>query len=145
MGINTYGKGFTKAMSMNEARSNGSLLPPILAVDFDGTLVQDRFPDIGPVNQRIWDAVVEAQKGGYRIILWSCRNGDALHRAVEFCANKDLHFDAINENIDEVKVMYGGDTRKVFADIYIDDRFAVLNPSGDFTRCQVEGGDPYDG
>lgn len=125
-------------MSMNEVRNSGSNLPPVLAVDFDGTLVQNRFPLIGEVNKTVWDAVIQAQKNGYKLILWSCRNGDALHDAVEFCSKKGLHFDAINDNIDEVKVMYGGDTRKVFADMYIDDRCGVLTRSGEFLRIPVE-------
>lgn len=125
-------------MSMNEVRNSGSNLPPVLAVDFDGTLVQDRFPLIGEVNKTVWDAVIQAQENGYKLILWSCRNGDALHDAVEFCSKQGLHFDAINENIDEVKVLYGGDTRKVFADMYIDDRCGILTRSGGFLRIPVE-------
>lgn len=100
--------------------------PKILAVDFDGTLVQDQYPMIGKIRKPMWDAVIKVQKEGWKIILWSCRNGSALKDAVEFCSDNGLHFDAINENIDEVKIMYGGDTRKVFADMYIDDRSAVL-------------------
>lgn len=118
-------------MSMKEIRDDQSSLPRIMAVDFDGTLVEDCFPSIGPVNQRVWDAVVKAQQDGYKLILWSCRTGSALHDAVEFCAERGLHFDAINENIDEIKILYSEDTRKVFADIYIDDRSAMLLPSGE--------------
>lgn len=128
-------------MSMNEVRNSGSNLPPVLAVDFDGTLVQDRFPMIGEINKPIWDAVSKAHQEGYKLILWTCRNGETLLNAVEFCAARGLHFDAINENIDEVKVLYGGDTRKVFADLYIDDRCGQLNHSdldGDaFVRLPV--------
>lgn len=122
-------------MSMKEIRSlNDSNFPPILAVDFDGTLVQDEFPSIGKINQRVWDEVVHAQRQGYKIILWTCRSGEALKDAVDFCSGNGLHFDAINENIDEVKVLYGGDTRKVFADMYIDDRCAWLSMSRGFFK-----------
>lgn len=101
-------------------------LPSIMAIDFDGTLVTDKFPEIGTINRHIWDSALKAQKLGYRLILWTCRNGDYLKEAVEFCSVHGLHFDAINDNIDEVKVLFGGDTRKIFADIYIDDRNGVL-------------------
>lgn len=104
----------------------GDKFPKILAVDFDGTLVQDQYPMIGKIRKPVWDAVIKAQKEGWKIILWSCRNGSDLKNAVEFCSDNGLHFDAINENLDEVKIMYGGDTRKVFADMYIDDRSAAL-------------------
>jgi hypothetical protein len=94
----------------------------IIAVDFDGTLVYDKFPDIGAPRAEIWDKVKKEQLNGSKIILWTCRNGEALKAAVEFCINRGLHFDAINENLDEIKTLYGGDTRKVFADEYWDDK-----------------------
>ncbi len=135
MGVNTYGKGFTKTMSMKEVRNADSSLPTIIAVDFDGTLVKDKYPLIGEINQPIWDAIIKAQENGGKIILWTSRNGDQLQEAVEFCSSRGLHFDAINENIDEIKILYGGDTRKVFADMYIDDRAAVLyHPLDEFIR-----------
>ena len=112
--------------------------PVILAVDFDGTLVKDRFPGIGMINRPIWDAVLQAQDQGYKIILWTCRNGEALKEAIEFCAEHDLHFDAINENLDEIKVLYGGDTRKIFADVYIDDRNGYLSVFNSFIRFPLE-------
>lgn len=102
------------------------LFPPILAVDFDGTLVENKFPEIGEVNPVMWKAVSAYKAAGYRIILWSCRTDTMLKDAVEFCAERGLTFDAVNENIPEVQAYYGGDTRKVFADMYIDDRSAVL-------------------
>lgn len=120
---------------MREAKTS---LYPILAVDFDGTLVKNQFPFIGEINRNVWDCVVQAQKNGYKLILWTCRNGKALQDAVEFCSVNGIHFDAINENIDEVKVLYGCDTRKVFADMYIDDRCGVLTRSGEFLRIPVE-------
>lgn len=114
-------------------------LPPTIAVDFDGTLVQDRFPGIGEINPKVWKAIVNAQTNGTKIILWTCRNGKALQDAVEFCAENGLHFDAINENLDEVKVLYGGDTRKVFADMYIDDKNAGVFDHGGFIGFPVVG------
>lgn len=99
-------------------------IPYIIAVDFDGTLVEDKYPNIGQKNISVWDDIraKKALDPNTRFILWTCRNGEALKEAVEFCSDNELHFDAINENIDEVKVLYGGDTRKVFADEYWDDK-----------------------
>ena len=62
------------------------------------------------------------QKSGDKIILWTCRTDDQLQEAVKWCASLNLFFDAINENIPEVQKQWGGDTRKVYADIYIDDK-----------------------
>ena len=99
----------------------------IIAVDFDGTLVKDIFPMIGAPIKETVDRIKQEQANGSKIILWTCRNGKALEQAVEFCIEKlDIHFDAINENLDEVKVLYGGDTRKVFATEYWDDKAVQL-------------------
>lgn len=97
-------------------------LPYIIALDFDGTLVTDRFPKIGELKYEVLDKIRVAQAQGAKVILWTCRNGKNLKDAVEFCNSIDLHFDAINENIDEVKILYDNDTRKVFANEYWDDK-----------------------
>ena len=95
----------------------------IIAVDFDGTLVHDKFPEIGEPIKPIWAALRNEQAHGSKVILWTCRNGKALEAAVRFCTDvMNFHFDAINENLDEIKVLYGGDTRKIFADEYWDDK-----------------------
>lgn len=99
-----------------------SLFPKIIAVDFDGTLVENKFPDIGVIIRDTWDRVLEEQKAGTKIILWTCRTDTMLDDAVNFCTKNGLTFDEINRNIKEVRDLFGGDTRKVFANIYLDDR-----------------------
>lgn len=101
-----------------------ALFPQIAAVDFDGLLVENRFPEIGEIRQDMFDAVKRLQERGWKIILWSCRTDDMLSEAIAFCTNHGLVPDAVNENIKEVQEYFGGDTRKVFANIYIDDRNA---------------------
>lgn len=102
-----------------------SMLPVILAVDFDGTLVTNKFPEIGEIQPEVWNAVLSAQKDGYKIILWTSRTGEVLNQAVQFCREHGLVFNAINDNIPEVKAL-GWDARKVFAKYYIDDRMSVV-------------------
>ena len=97
-------------------------LPKILAVDFDGTLVQDKFPNIGEKNDAVFAQVKAMQVGGWRIVLWTCRCGKQLHEATRYCLAQGLFFDAVNENIKEVQELFGGDTRKVYADRYLDDK-----------------------
>ena len=97
-------------------------LPYIIAVDFDGTLVADEFPYIGKAIESVWEKVKTAQSKGAKIILWTSRNGQCLKEAVEYCVQRGLHFDAINENLDECKVLFDNDTRKVYADEYWDDK-----------------------
>ena len=91
-------------------------------VDFDGTLCEDRFPEIGEENYSRISAVKQLIAGGHKIILWTCRNGQSLEDAVTWCKDRGLVFDAVNENIPEVKEKWGGDTRKVYCDFYIDDK-----------------------
>lgn len=100
-------------------------LPFILAVDFDGTLVTNKFPEIGEINQRLWYAVIHAQMKGAKIILWTSRTDEYLAKAVEFCQKNGLIFDAVNNNIAECKAL-GWNARKVFANLYIDDRNGIL-------------------
>ena len=101
-------------------------LPKIIAVDFDGTLVSDKFPDIGEKNSVVFCQVKGLQNMGWKVILWTCRcndkNGDQLDEAVAYCNIHGLCFDAVNKNIPEVIEMFGGDTRKVYADKYLDDK-----------------------
>lgn len=124
-------------MSLKEIRDSGVNIPKIVAVDFDGTLVTDEFPKIGRIICPVWDTLTALQENGCKIILWTCRNGEALKEAVDFCSVYGLHFDAINENLDEVKVMYGGDTRKVFADFYIDDRCCLISERDGLFRPEI--------
>lgn len=107
-----------------------SSLPYIIAVDFDGTLCEDRFPNFGVPNYRLITALANLRKDnpdGVKLILWTCRDNNTperyLDKAVEFCKKHGLEFDAVNENLPEVKEMFGNnDTRKVFADKYLDDK-----------------------
>lgn len=103
------------------------VLPYIVAVDFDGTLCEDAYPDIGKPKIEVINAIKEYQSYGWKIILWTCRNFEALNQAVEWCKQQGLEFDAINTNLLEVQEFFGGgDTRKVFADVYIDDKNVLL-------------------
>ena len=102
------------------------LFPPILAVDFDGTLVENDFPCIGKFNERVLKTVKDYQAMGVKIILWTCRTDDMLEAAVEACREQGLVFDAVNDNLPEVKEYFGGSARKVYANMYWDDRNVVL-------------------
>lgn len=98
--------------------------PKILAIDFDGTLVEDNFPEIGIIRLDTIERLNQwrADNPNGKVILWTCRTDTALKAAVEFCAEYGIHFDAINDNIDEVKIRYDNNARKVFADEYWDDK-----------------------
>lgn len=96
-------------------------LTPAIAVDFDGTLCSDAFPEIGKPNQPLIDFLIKWQQEGNKVILWTCREDTLLWIAVDWCAEHGLHFDAVNENLPERISYYKNDPRKIGADYYIDD------------------------
>lgn len=93
----------------------------IYAVDFDGTLCENAWPEIGAPNYILIRSLIEMQKKGHKVILWTCRTGDHLDAAVEWCRDQGLEFDAINENVPEIIAAFEGESRKIFANVYIDD------------------------
>jgi hypothetical protein len=97
----------------------------IIAVDFDGTLCEDKWPDIGEPNFELIAYLLGEQLKGTQIILWTSRGEERLEKALEWCEDRGLIFDAVNENLPEVIEAFGGDTRKIYADEYIDDKFCT--------------------
>ena len=94
----------------------------IIACDFDGTLCVDEFPGIGPPREEVIDYVKLRKEIGDTIILWSCRVGERLQEAINWCTNQGLIFDYVNENAPEIIEQFGSDSRKIKADEYIDDK-----------------------
>jgi hydroxymethylpyrimidine pyrophosphatase-like HAD family hydrolase len=101
--------------------------PKIAAIDFDNTLFErseEGYPEIGAPIEKNIDYVKEMQVKGWKTILWTCRDGEALEMALEACNNEDLFFDKVNDNLyeEDNNVL----SRKIYASIYIDDK--TLNP-----------------
>ena len=92
-----------------------------IAVDFDGTIVEHEYPDIGKEKLFAFQTLKELEKRGASIILWTFRAGKELDEAVEFCRKNGLEFYAVNKNYPE-EVFDETVSRKINADIYIDDR-----------------------
>jgi hypothetical protein len=100
----------------------------IYAIDFDGTLCTNEFPDIGEPRHDIIEFVKNRRAGGDQVILWTCRSGQNLTCAVEWCCAFGLTFDAVNDNLPENIACYNNNSRKVNADFYIDDRNFHFDP-----------------
>ena len=94
----------------------------IYAVDFDGTLCENCFPEIGKPFKNRLRAVKAMQDKGDKIILWTCRTGEYLEEALRWCKDFGVTFDSVNENLPEIKEKWGEDTRKIYCDFYIDDK-----------------------
>ena len=109
-----------------------------IAVDFDGTIVEDAYPEIGkPRPFAIKTLQMLARK--HRLILWTCREGKELEDAVSFCQKNGIDLYAVNRNYPEEDVN-NYFCRKIDADIYIDDRGIGELPSWGEIYQAIEGG-----
>lgn len=93
----------------------------IIAVDFDGTIVEHKYPAIGKEMLFAFSTLRALQTKGHRMILWTYRKGDKLQEAVDFCKENGFEFYAVNENYPG-EIKEGDFSRKLAADIFIDDR-----------------------
>lgn len=100
----------------------------VIAIDFDGTIVEHRYPFIGRIRPFAFETMEALQIKGHRLILWSHRAGQKLEEAVKFCQSHGIEFYAVNKNFPE-EIWEGTDSRKILADIYIDDRNLCGIPS----------------
>lgn len=94
----------------------------IIAVDFDGVLVSDKFPEIGEPDWEMVSAVWRLGFTKHELVLYTCRVGKRLDEAVQWCNKHNLKFACVNANTTSNLAKYGTDPRKVYADVYIDDR-----------------------
>lgn len=93
----------------------------IIAVDFDGTIVEHRYPEIGKELFFAIDTLKALNKKGHQLILWTFRSGKLLDEAVAFCKEHGVEFYAVNKSYPEEE--YDETiSRKIHADIFIDDR-----------------------
>jgi hypothetical protein len=92
-----------------------------IAVDFDGTIVEHKYPEIGEELLFAIETLKEFQRRQHLLVLWTFRSGKYLDEAVEYCRNRGLEFYAVNKNYPE-EVFDETLSRKINADLYIDDR-----------------------
>lgn len=102
----------------------------IIAVDFDGTLFTNAWPNIGEPIEGTINAVKAEQAAGSKIILWTNRIGDKLQEAVDACKKQGIEFDAVNDNLPEIVEEFGVNCRKIFANEYWDDRAVKVTEYG---------------
>lgn len=94
-----------------------------IAVDFDGTIVRHRYPEIGNEIPFAIQTLKMLAKEGHQIILWSVREGDLLQEAVDWCRERGLEFYAVNKDFPEEDVTRNKHfSRKLKVELFIDDR-----------------------
>ena len=92
-----------------------------IAIDFDGTIVDDDYPGIGKPRIFAFETLKKLQEDGHRLILWTYRSGLKLEDSVKFCKDNGIEFYAVNKSFPEEQFDYTK-SRKIHADIFIDDR-----------------------
>ncbi|MCR4918575.1 MAG: hypothetical protein K5928_01995 [Prevotella sp.] len=94
-----------------------------IAVDFDGTIVEDRYPEIGEERAFATDTLRMLLKDRHRLILWTVREGAALEEALQWCHERGVDFYAVNRDYPEETMANNQHfSRKIKADVFIDDR-----------------------
>ncbi|MFP3859766.1 MAG: BT0820 family HAD-type phosphatase [Bacteroidales bacterium] len=117
-----------------------------IAVDFDGTIVENKYPEIGKPKLFAFETLKELQKRGILLILWTYRSGKELQEAVDFCKKNGIEFYAVNKNYPEEQ--YDSSiSRKIDADIYIDDKnlggFPGWSKAWEILNPETYGNEPF--
>lgn len=95
----------------------------VIAIDFDGTIVEHAYPKIGKPIPFAIETLLQMQKEGHKLILWTVRHGKLLQEAVDYCTQRGLYFYAENENYrGESMEMRDEISRKLSVELFIDDR-----------------------
>ncbi len=105
-----------------------------IAIDFDGTIVEDEYPKIGKPKLFAFETLKKLQEKGHCLILWTYRDGRILEQAIQYCKENGITFYAVNKSFPEEE-FDSNYSRKINADIFIDDRnFGGLKGWGEFIR-----------
>ena len=125
-----------------------------IAVDFDGTIVRHRYPDIGEEIPFAVNTLKMLIQDRHRLILWTVREGELLDDAIEWCRERGIEFYAINRDFPEEDITRNENfTRKLKVDMWIDDRnvgglpdwgtiYRIINERKSFEEILTEELDP---
>lgn len=94
----------------------------IIAVDFDGTIVESNFPTIVAPMSGALDALSMLADDGHFIIIWTCRTGQHLLDAINWLLEHNVKFNRVNDHNPENVALYGDAGNKVYAHVYVDDK-----------------------
>ena len=95
----------------------------VIAVDFDGTIVENHYPKIGPERPFATETLRMLIQDHHRVVLWTCREGELLEEALQWCRERGVEFYAANRDYPEETTDNNPHfTRKLKADLFIDDR-----------------------
>lgn len=109
-------------MKMTLERAKEKQIRKAIAIDFDGTLCEDEYPNIGKPKIEVIEKAIQEKRNGAGLILWTCREGELLLKAIDAAKNWGIEFDAVNESLPDWIEYYKNRPRKVGATEYWDDR-----------------------
>tara|TARA_R110002126_G_scaffold237443_1_gene380959 strand:+ start:5073 stop:5456 length:384 start_codon:yes stop_codon:yes gene_type:complete len=101
----------------------------VIAIDFDGTIVEEAYPSLGKLRKGAKKYINKLHNDGHIIIINTCRSGVHQNAAFKMLVGLEVEFDLMNENHPSVIAEYNSDSRKISADLYIDDKNLVKLPS----------------
>jgi hypothetical protein len=93
-----------------------------IAIDFDGTIVENKYPHIGEEMMFAFSTLKALKKKGHQLLLWTFRHGPELQQAVEFCKQNGVEFDGVNQSYHGEVFNPVNMSRKLDVDCFIDDR-----------------------
>lgn len=103
----------------------------VLAIDFDDTIAVQGYPECGKLIKGAKKVINKLYDEGHHIIIWTCRMEEPAAKAIEFLKKNGIKYHTFNDHAAYIKEHYGNDTRKIFADVYIDDKQLGGLPSWD--------------
>lgn len=110
----------------------------IVALDFDDTIANSNYPSIDSLKSFAKESIQKLYDNGCYIIIWTCRHGDLLTRAINFLIENEIPFDRVNDNEPSLCEIYNNNTRKVSADFYVDDKdWMIQDRFPDYPNWQV--------
>tara|TARA_R110000796_G_scaffold59008_1_gene135905 strand:- start:1024 stop:1386 length:363 start_codon:yes stop_codon:yes gene_type:complete len=101
----------------------------VLAIDFDGTIAELAFPEVGALRKDADKVIRQLYSDGHSIVINTCRSGRHEGMAQDFLEENNIPYHIINSNLPELITLYNADCRKISADIYIDDKCLMGLPS----------------
>lgn len=108
----------------------------VIAIDFDGTIVEDAYPNIGVVRDGAVGVINNLMEQGHEVIIWTCREVCEIEHSLY---RYGINFTTINENTPSMMERWGNDPRKVGADVFIDDKnLESLEVDWNWIRFQLE-------
>lgn len=110
----------------------------IIAIDFDGTIVRGKYPNIDGLMPNAKQCIDQMAAQDHYIIIHTCRSGEHLLNAINYLIEQGIRFNRVNDNHPDQIRMYNNNSRKVYAHVYVDDKNVFGFPGWRETIAEIE-------